>query len=101
MKIQKITFSLENHPRPSLRNLMRSYQAARKASKTNSAIETSRLNKGLGLAMRKVYDRGYNTTLNGCDCPDSLRHSKLICKHRIALMLVARGLHLDTEAQNA
>lgn len=97
MQIQKVTFSLENHPKVSLRNLMRSYQAARKASKSNAQITMSRLNKGLGLAMRKTYDRGYNTTLEHCNCMDSQRTSNIICKHRLALMLVARGAHLDAQ----
>ncbi len=97
MKITKITFSLENHPRPSLRNLMRSYQAARKVAKTGEAgIEIKRLNKALGLAMRKNYDREYVTSTQACNCPDKRGY---ICKHRLALMLVGRAIHLD--GQNA
>ena len=99
MKIQKVTFALENHPRPGLSALMRSYQAAKKSAKSNEAITISRLNKALGLAMRKTYDRGYITTTTSCNCPDSARHPEIICEHRLALMLIARSLHL--EATNA
>lgn len=53
-------------------------------------FEPGRLNRALGLAMRKnaqdKFDE-YNTTEDHCDCPDS-EIRQAICKHRIAKYLI-------------
>ena len=68
-------------------SLMKAYNALKKESLTNSHVEIGRLNRALGIAMRKEkYDR-YGTTWTGCLCPDDQHRSQFICKHRLALML--------------
>ena len=84
--------TLVNHPRPELSKLMRCYHRARKAIKAGKLNPTlDRLNKGLGLAMRKEYARPYQTTINACTCPDHARHPGQWCKHQLALALIVRA----------
>jgi len=41
--------------------------------------------------MRKSYVSTYWTTLRGCSCRDAEIHPRVICKHRLALMLRKRA----------
>lgn len=51
-----------------------------------TAPDTGRLNRALGIALRKDQEPRYRTTPTSCDCPDAT-YSRQVCKHRIALML--------------
>jgi len=60
-------------------------------------FEPGRLNRALGLAMRKnvkVKFQEYNTTEDHCDCPDS-EIREAICKHRIAKYLLRHTYVLE------
>ena len=63
------------------------YNVMKKDIATTPSITRSRLNKALGLAQRKNYDRPYHTTLSSCTCPDAMQRSTIVCKHRLALMM--------------
>jgi len=66
------------------------YNKARAAAKAGK-LERRRLNRALGLAMRKAYVPTYHTTLRGCSCRDAEIHPGVICKHRLSLMLKKRA----------
>jgi len=50
-------------------------------------ITPARLNKALGIAQTKKYERPYYMTIDTCTCPDSVQRTNIVCKHRLALML--------------
>jgi hypothetical protein len=66
------------------------YNHARRAAKTGR-LERRRLDRALGLALRKDQTPRYHTTLHGCSCRDAEIHPGAICKHRLKLMLVLRA----------
>ena len=74
-------------------SLFAAYNRARHAAK-EGAIDPRRLNRALGLALRKEPASGYHTTLRSCDCRDAEIHPRVICKHRLALMLKRRAEEL-------
>ena len=70
------------------------FNKARAAMKDHPEITASRLNKALGHLQsgeaQKDWQR-YQTKRNTCLCPDhSSRGSKVICHHRLTLMLAIR-----------
>lgn len=66
-----------------MRGIFKVYNVLKKHPK----VEQSRLRKALSLAMRKVAEDKYFTTLMSCTCPDQSHRSQVICKHRIAYMM--------------
>lgn len=96
-----------------LRSLMRAYWQARKSGK----FELKRLNRGLGIAMRKQtwrsninpntgtwqfispgHEKAYQSfAVERCSCTD--HKSNKYCKHRIAAMLLQRASDLDYAAR--
>jgi hypothetical protein len=50
-------------------------------------ITVERLNKALGIALSSNYNRPYYTTVDTCTCPDAVKRTNIVCKHRLALML--------------
>jgi len=54
-------------------------------------LERRRLDRALGLALRKHQMPKYHTTLRGCSCRDAEIHPGTICKHRLCLMLKKRA----------
>jgi len=70
------------------KDLMRGYNLLKELSKTNSHVETGRLDRALGLVMRKEkYDK-YATTWTGCTCADDQNRGRIfVCKHRLAYMM--------------
>jgi uncharacterized Zn finger protein len=68
-------------------DLMATYNLLKEEAKTNSHIEEGRLNRALGIAMRKESYEKYYTTFTGCTCPDQANRSQFICKHRLSFML--------------
>jgi hypothetical protein len=66
--------------------LFRVFNKARHAASVGR-LERRRLNRALGLAMRKAYVPAYRTTLRGCSCRDAEMHPGVWCKHRLALAL--------------
>jgi hypothetical protein len=62
------------------------YNAARRAAKAGR-LDKRRLDRALGLALRKTYTQTYTTTLRGCSCRDAEIHPGVWCKHRLALAL--------------
>ena len=65
------------------------YNKARKAARQGK-IDGKRLNRALGILLSKSYPHQYNTTIRTCDCPDSRRHPQIVCKHRLAKMVLYR-----------
>ncbi len=65
------------------------YNALRRESVATGLVDAGRLNRALGLALRK--DHGncemYNTTANGCNCKDAYYQHGL-CKHELAIRLM-------------
>jgi hypothetical protein len=55
--------------------------------KARKGVTPDRLNKGLSLALKGVESR-YFTNLMSCTCPDQSHRSQLICKHRLAYMMM-------------
>lgn len=49
-------------------------------------VERGRLNRALGLDQTGA-DRPYDTTIDSCDCPDSINRPGVVCKHRAALRM--------------
>lgn len=66
--------------------LFRVYNAARHAV-SMGRLEKRRLDRALGLAMRRDQTPKYHTTLRGCSCRDAEIHPSVWCKHRLALAL--------------
>jgi len=62
------------------------YNHARRAAKLGR-LEKRRLDRALGLAMRRDQTPKYHTTLRGCSCRDAEIHPSVWCKHRLALAL--------------
>lgn len=62
------------------------YNHARRAAKAGR-LEKRRLDRALGLALRKDQRPRYHTTLHGCSCRDAEIHPRAWCKHRLALAL--------------
>lgn len=77
--------------------LFRAYNHARRAAR-EGRIDRARLNRALGLALRKANGKTYRTSLRGCDCRDAQLHPYVICKHRLALMLQKRAAEVDGPA---
>jgi hypothetical protein len=71
--------------------LFAAYNHARRAAAIGQ-LERGRLNRALGLAMRRDQTPRYVTTLAACSCPDHWhRGPRVICAHRLKLMLLARA----------
>lgn len=69
--------------------LFTAYNKVRPLAK-RGRIEQGRLDRGLGLALRraKYYHEKYGSTLTSCGCPDTLYRPGFVCKHRIAIQLL-------------
>jgi len=97
----KIIFKIENGSRPSLSGIMKAYQSAKKAIKSGALkSDLGRLNRALGLAMRKTYDRPYCTGESECSCPDcTYRGRQFVCKHQLRRMLMIRAFEMQDGAK--
>lgn len=83
------------------RNLMKAFNAARKAN----VFDPGRLNRALGIVQANAtrllpngklnveINAWHQATVNSCDCEDNKRGH--ICKHRIAKMLVVKATRLQ------
>lgn len=65
--------------------------AAARQGKTfkGQKLEVKRINKAFGL-LQSGEVRPYHTTINNCDCPDSLNRPGYVCHHRNKLMMEVR-----------
>jgi hypothetical protein len=70
--------------------LFRVYNAARHAV-SMGRLERRRLDRALGLALRKDQTPRYHTTLRDCSCRDREIHPSVWCKHMISLALRRRA----------
>ena len=80
--------------------LFTAYNQARPLTK-QGRIERGRLDRGLGLALRraKYYHEKYGTGLTHCGCPDTLYRPAVLCKHRIALQLIDLARNPEAEPE--
>jgi hypothetical protein len=56
--------------------------------KGERGVEAGRLEKALQLALQGIINEEYRTTRDHCYCPDSMVRRHLICKHRLAFMML-------------
>jgi len=71
------------------------YNRARRAAR-QGRLDRGRLDRALGLAMRKDQTARYCTDVRACSCPDAAYRLRVSpCKHRIAVMLEVRALQLE------
>jgi hypothetical protein len=74
--------------RASKQNILQAYNKLKAEMQAgNTHIEEGRLNRALGLALRKEsYDK-YFVQWTGCTCADAYNRPQFICKHRLAFMM--------------
>jgi hypothetical protein len=77
--------------------LFAAYNRARHAAAIGR-LERGRLDRALGLAMRRDQEPRYETTLTGCTCMDAQIHPATWCKHRIWLALKRKAGLASAEA---
>lgn len=74
-------------PAPTRSQIFSVYNRARAAAR-RGLLDAKRVDRALGLLLRRDGSRPYRTNVRACTCPDSRRGS--ICKHRIAAMMRVR-----------
>lgn len=56
--------------------------------KSHEAVTRDRLNKALAIALKNKKEDKYFTNLTSCTCPDQTHRGNIICKHRLAWMMM-------------